>query len=81
MKTKEELNAIKEEIETLNNKLAELNEEELKQVAGGFDPFEKLGGFSQGNDPFSPDLGKSADKPFIIDSVTDLEKLANIVGE
>ena len=37
MKTKEELNAIKEEIETLNNKLAELNEEELEQVSGGTD--------------------------------------------
>ena len=35
MKTKEELNALKEEIETLNKKLAELTEEELKQVAGG----------------------------------------------
>ncbi len=81
MKTKEELNALKAEVETLNKKLAELTEEELKQVAGGFDPFEKLEAFSQGNDPFSQDLGKSADMPFIIDSVTDLEKLANIVGE
>ena len=35
MKTKEELNALKEEVETLNKKLAELSEEELKQVAGG----------------------------------------------
>ena len=35
MKTKEELNAIKEEVETLNKKLAELSEEELKQVTGG----------------------------------------------
>ena len=29
MKTAEELNAIKEEVETLNNKLRELSEEEL----------------------------------------------------
>ena len=36
MKTKEELNALKEEAETLNKKLAELTEEELKQVAGGW---------------------------------------------
>ena len=36
MKTKEELNALKEEVENLNKKLAELSEEELKQVAGGF---------------------------------------------
>ena len=35
MKTKEELNALKEEVETLNKKLAELSEEELAQVAGG----------------------------------------------
>ena len=35
MKTKEELNAIKEEIEALNKKLAELSEDELAQVAGG----------------------------------------------
>ena len=35
MKTKEELNTIKEEVEALNNKLAELTEDELKQVVGG----------------------------------------------
>ena len=35
MKTKEELNALKEEVETLNAKLAELSEEELAQVCGG----------------------------------------------
>ena len=35
MKTKEELNALKEEVETLNKKLAELTEEELAQVSGG----------------------------------------------
>ena len=35
MKTKEELNALKEEVETLNKKLAELSEDELKQVSGG----------------------------------------------
>ena len=35
MKTKEELNALKEEVEALNKKLAELSEEELVQVAGG----------------------------------------------
>ena len=34
MKTKEELNALKEEVETLSKKLAELTEEELAQVAG-----------------------------------------------
>ena len=35
MKTKEELCALKEEVEALNKKLAELTEEELAQVAGG----------------------------------------------
>ena len=39
MKTKEELNALKEEVEALNKKLAELNEEELAQVAGGNEEF------------------------------------------
>ena len=38
MKTKEELNALKEEVETLNKKLAELSEEELVQVSGGLIP-------------------------------------------
>ena len=38
MKTKEELNELKEEVEALNKKLAELTEEELKQVSGGFGP-------------------------------------------
>ena len=35
MKTKEELNALKNEVETLNGKLAELSEDELKQIVGG----------------------------------------------
>ena len=43
MKTKEELNALKEEVETLNRKLAELSEDELEQVTGGFEP----GSYSQ----------------------------------
>ena len=38
MKTKEELNALKEEVKTLNKKLAELTEEELAQVTGGILP-------------------------------------------
>ena len=36
MKTLEELKALKEEVETLSKKLAELTEEELEQVAGGY---------------------------------------------
>ena len=35
MKTKEELNALKEEVETVSRKLHELTEEELEQVSGG----------------------------------------------
>ena len=38
MKTKEELNALKEEVEDLNKKLAELSEDELKQINGGLIP-------------------------------------------
>ena len=39
MKTKEELNAPKEEAETQNKKLHELTDEELAQVAGGVLPY------------------------------------------
>ena len=35
MKTPEELNALKEEVETVSKKLHELTEEELAQVSGG----------------------------------------------
>ena len=35
MKSKEELNTLKEEVEALNKKLHELTEEELAQVTGG----------------------------------------------
>ena len=41
MKSKEELNELKEEVETLDEKLHELTEEELAQVVGG-----KSGGLS-----------------------------------
>ena len=35
MKSKEELNALKEEVEAVNEKLRELTEEDLEQVCGG----------------------------------------------
>ena len=35
MKTKEELNALKEEVETVSRKLHELTDDELAQVTGG----------------------------------------------
>ena len=38
MKTKEELNALKQEVETLNKKLAELTDEELALVSGDLNP-------------------------------------------
>ena len=37
MKTPEELSALKNEVEALNQKLSELTDEELAQVAGGVD--------------------------------------------
>ena len=36
MKTKEELNALKEEVETVSKKLHELTDDELDNVTGGF---------------------------------------------
>ena len=38
MKTKEELNTLKEEVEILNKKLHELTDEELEKVVGGINP-------------------------------------------
>ena len=46
MKTKEELNALKEEVETVSKKLHELTEEELAQVTGGIDRSGLSGGFT-----------------------------------
>ena len=41
MKTKDEMNALKCEVENLKKKLTELNKDELEQIAGG-DAFDKL---------------------------------------
>ena len=38
MKSKEELNALKEEVEAVNEKLQELTPEEIAQVSGGLEP-------------------------------------------
>ena len=56
-KTQEELNQLKTEYQTLNNKLAELSEEELEQVTGGVSlaiPNEPLEGLAQAG--LSPEL-------------------------
>ena len=37
MKTKKELNTLKEEVETLNRKLQTLTEDELEQIFGGME--------------------------------------------
>ena len=42
MKSKEELNALKEEVETVSKKLHELTDEELAQVSGGMSERELL---------------------------------------
>ena len=38
MKSKEELNKLKEEVEAVNEKLAELTPEEIAQISGGLVP-------------------------------------------
>lgn len=50
-KTKEELNQLKSEYETLNTKLKELSDEELKEVVGGswLDALNKIGKAMQQN--------------------------------
>ena len=40
MKTKEELNTLKEEVETMSRKRHELTDEELVQVSGGVEPLD-----------------------------------------
>lgn len=41
MKTKEELNELKMEVEAMNKKLAELTEDELVMVTGGIETYKK----------------------------------------
>ena len=42
MKTKEELNTLKEEVEALSDKLSELTEDELEHVTGGLADFSRV---------------------------------------
>ena len=53
MKTKKELNTLKDAFETLNKKHTELTEDELEQVAGGK---EWLNGMTAQSSPFSGDF-------------------------
>ena len=39
MKSEEELNSLKKELEDVNRKLHELTQEELKEIEGGITPF------------------------------------------
>ena len=75
MKTKEELNALKSEVEALNKKLAELTEDELKQVSGGFDPrVDQLltSGIERGGKKYAKDIlidvppGQSDQIPYLV---------------
>lgn len=45
MKTKEDLTALREEVEALGEKLAELSEDELAEVSGGIDKDTSLSGY------------------------------------
>lgn len=45
MKTKEELTALREEVEALGENLAELSEDELAEVSGGIDKDTSLSGY------------------------------------
>lgn len=49
MKTEEELNALKNEYEALNAKLAELTGEELEQITGGLAPGRRYWGRNTGS--------------------------------
>ena len=42
MNTKEEMNKLKENVEPMNKKFAEIAEEDLEQVSGGSDPSAKV---------------------------------------
>ena len=57
MKTQEELQVLKGELESLQAKLSELSEEELEQVAGGFIPILGPAGVVMGS-PLALKLGE-----------------------
>ena len=61
MKTKEELNALKEEVKALIKTLAELSDEELKTVVGGDVTSANIVGYAQTIMPFIAS-GKETDE-------------------
>ena len=61
MKTKEELNALKEEVETVSRKLHELTEEELAQVSGGIVPPSQREDLPERTAPLYVELGDDWD--------------------
>ena len=66
MKTKEELNALKEEFETLGKKLVGLTEEELEQITGGWTYWlhkksSEDGGIVVGGKPYVLQKGEQTD--------------------
>ena len=67
MKTKEELNALKEEVEALNKKLSELTEEELAQVSGGDTPVRNITSEWKHFAPLTDDICGSHPSPVIQD--------------
>ena len=64
MKTKEELNVLKEEYKALNDKLKELSEEELTQVVGGDVTSANIVGYVQAMMPYIAS-GKEKDEQMI----------------
>ena len=55
------MNVFKEELETMNAKLTELNEEELEQVTGGGEP--SSGGSGSGGGVYVPSAPSTAPAP------------------
>ena len=66
MKTKEELNALKEEVDNMNRKLAELSEDELEQVFGGVAPGSGSGGCGYNPTPSTPSTPSTPTETFTV---------------
>lgn len=64
MKTKEELNPLKEEVEAVSKTLAELSDAELKEVAGGDVTSANIVGYAQAIMPYIAS-GKETDEPMM----------------